>query len=858
MREKTVLAIASLLLLLLPTGAALLPDGYRQVEYIEVADSRQYVDTEYKPNSATDVELRCYVPDFSKQNSIFWVRTRNGSYPTVGLVLLANDQRKVRAYRFDGGLSDTELPLPDDLDKDIVYATSRNVFTINGVERHFGAELVSSLNLSIFLFALNDAGSPWNGIVTAGTRLYYFRVKEDGVLVRNFVPCTHGDEVGLYETCQGKFYGNSDAANSGQFTAGDEIADTKAVLAVNGSARRVSTPSLAYGMHYLDPGVETVMTMDEREATNMMFCEEARLTGWELRESCDGGKTFSVVARSDAANISRCAFVPEAGCRYEFDWRWYVSYGESVLPEGYARLNFAKFDNAAINTKYVPALDDTITIAMRMAAPPDGKHYSPFCSRNPADASIPKDVVFIVANGDGKTWNTRLDYGTGTDTSDSKVRFGCDVALSLQGGVLYEDGVSLLSMTPSSAESGGPLSIGASYGKLNVQTAEIDGVSNGLKGRVYAVKVWGKNGQLKLNLLPCRNSSDYRIGFYDTVGGEFIPCCSGNCTDPVWDRCAQLVVTGDPADLGDVQPAYGRYILEDPEAALAASADESVWKDDEWGFSSRAIGWTLCITNADGTAETRTNDEATKSCCTFVPQPGKKYYLTWKHNVRYSSSRQSKHLPARYLEVEWIQGDRQSYVDTDYVPQPNHERIECDFVLTSTTGCQALFCARTCQEDAISKSCAAFWLNGAIVPQYNGVQGAAAFADVDYVNRRHTLVYERNAISLDGEAPVEIADLDESFVRAANPLTFFASYRDSQGNGLTNQGEFKLYSFKVFDLDVSSVRPARCFYPCIDKPTRRQGLYDTVTGRFYPVVGNVNLPVGEPVLGKRGLVIFFG
>ena len=41
-------------------------------------------------------------------------------------------------------------------------------------------------------------------------RLYSLQVKQNGVIIRDFVPCKNNitDEYGLYDRVEGKFYGN--------------------------------------------------------------------------------------------------------------------------------------------------------------------------------------------------------------------------------------------------------------------------------------------------------------------------------------------------------------------------------------------------------------------------------------------------------------------------------------------------------------------------------------------------------------------------------------------------------------------------------------------------------------------------
>lgn len=51
-------------------------------------------------------------------------------------------------------------------------------------------------------------------------KMYYLSIKENGVLIRNFLPCTYLGEPGMWDTVENKFYRNQ---GTGQFTLGNKI-----------------------------------------------------------------------------------------------------------------------------------------------------------------------------------------------------------------------------------------------------------------------------------------------------------------------------------------------------------------------------------------------------------------------------------------------------------------------------------------------------------------------------------------------------------------------------------------------------------------------------------------------------------
>ena len=67
--------------------AAALPAGYKQCLCIYVTNENQYIDTTetgYLPKLATDVEAHFEVPDFSKQNPLYWTRNNKDNQSEVG------------------------------------------------------------------------------------------------------------------------------------------------------------------------------------------------------------------------------------------------------------------------------------------------------------------------------------------------------------------------------------------------------------------------------------------------------------------------------------------------------------------------------------------------------------------------------------------------------------------------------------------------------------------------------------------------------------------------------------------------------------------------------------------------------
>lgn len=68
----------------------------------------------------------------------------------------------------------------------------------------------------MYLFGVNRG----NAVTVNKTALYYCRIYDNGVLVRDYKPCLYNGEAGLWDSVEGKFYGN--ANNTGTLTVGND------------------------------------------------------------------------------------------------------------------------------------------------------------------------------------------------------------------------------------------------------------------------------------------------------------------------------------------------------------------------------------------------------------------------------------------------------------------------------------------------------------------------------------------------------------------------------------------------------------------------------------------------------------
>ena len=191
-----------------------IPSGYTQLQYIE-SSGTQYIDTGYKPNQDTELTIDAQLTGATTGNDwLFGVRKSVGvdSYA----VMLASDTSVT--YWIGNSREVSAVPsLLDRFTAEILAGDLTLTYADTSVSIPNSAPAFQS-DYTLFLFSISLAGSPASA--TSAARLYSCSIEDDDTVVRSFVPCINpSGEVGLYDTINDVFYGNS---GTGDFTAGPE------------------------------------------------------------------------------------------------------------------------------------------------------------------------------------------------------------------------------------------------------------------------------------------------------------------------------------------------------------------------------------------------------------------------------------------------------------------------------------------------------------------------------------------------------------------------------------------------------------------------------------------------------------
>ena len=810
---------------------AVIPRGFTECKCIVVTNVNQYINTGYSPTYLTDVRAHYEVPDYSTLNALFWTLGAASTFYSFGFVLPADADttRKVRAYRMSNGSSSYQSTLLNDLTTtNIILSTewtdsSHNTFTINGQTVDFAAKEVDSLsNRPIYLFRQNNNG---NVSVNArvGTKLYSFKILEEGVVQKEFVPCLRdADSVaGLYDIASDDpataFYVNAGTGGSFGYV---EKNTSAAEMTVLGGPSQVGTPYPAYGSTNLEAGVEFVAEMPQTAVTNRLTGEERELVGWTLSVTRSG--TIETTCSSDL-DKQRCAFTPQAGDIVDLTWRWTAKpYGARTLPDAYEATDYLEITAwdrnrwAFVDTKYIPRLDDQVVDVFELGS--NGSCFI-FCSRE--SVTTPAAKPHMRLHADSGKWSYMCGTGSakgnlGTVTANSRMSF------AISGRGLYKNGeVVDARFGETELEPEWPLVLGASYNAYDSATQRVYGVNNPMQGNIYAFKVWSGDGTPQVDLRPCTRKADGAKGLYDTVRNIFCPLT----------REPLVMTTGDPVDIGT--PTSGKYGNEwvstrTVNSAYTYTARFPAGEQTAVGGEAtyEVVGWELVKTTIDGEETVVSNDVDNVNVCAFPVYYGDSFHLTWVFDTEYLKPA-GPHMPQRYSEAAWIDFPGDTYILTDYVPHPDRIRMLVGLQLANNV-VQGVFCAR----EAANSRCYTTMLYQEAL-QFRVSNKSSVFWDAPTLNERLTLCCATNTVWIKDCTEESAVEGFAAITEAGGPLVFGATYTSAiEGvpSGFGNYSTMRLFGAKVWE----SGTVVHDYLPCFDRLTGVSGLYDTVDGKFFP------------------------
>ena len=184
-----------------------LPEGYTQLMYLE-SSGTQYINTGFTPNQDARIQLDCERTAANATDHFFGVRTGNSASSAFAFYIYNSGWR----WAYNNATASGTGP---DIGRYFIDA-NKNITTINGDTTLTGTYASFTAAAAAPLFAMLSAPS---GFSYGSFRLYTCRIYNNGLMVRDFIPCRNASgTIGLYDLVNGQFYTN---AGTGAFTAGE-------------------------------------------------------------------------------------------------------------------------------------------------------------------------------------------------------------------------------------------------------------------------------------------------------------------------------------------------------------------------------------------------------------------------------------------------------------------------------------------------------------------------------------------------------------------------------------------------------------------------------------------------------------
>lgn len=174
---------------------------YSPIEYLNfTGTSTQLIDTGYKPNNNTTVEVKTNVTGTGK-----WLcGGRESTVKNIYGLYINSGTNLWYQYSVGGSSAAT----PDLVNTDRIIKTDKNILYVDGVVKQTKDIVTFQSPANMYIGTINTNGS-LDGRYFTG-KIYYFKIWDNGTLVRSYLPCIRksDNKVGFYEEVNGDFVGN--------------------------------------------------------------------------------------------------------------------------------------------------------------------------------------------------------------------------------------------------------------------------------------------------------------------------------------------------------------------------------------------------------------------------------------------------------------------------------------------------------------------------------------------------------------------------------------------------------------------------------------------------------------------------
>lgn len=283
------------------------PASYTPVEYIE-SFGTQYIDTEFKPNQNTNMQIDFqYLGQNSQVSSATSICIAGARQVVASNKLVFWVEKATNKVALNYGTYDSGFIANTDCSQRTVLKNQGCSLLYNGttVASSTSSNFASTYNILLFGETSTDGLVDLRGIEM---KLYSFKIWDNDALVRDFIPVINQDNVAcLYELIEGKFYFN---AGGGTFTAGNTTGQSvpagsfarkiiKGYVGVNGVAKPIyetMTPInyiQANGTQYIETGVNATQNLRSQMKVNMQAITGSVIYGFSTNGDTNDYRLFN-------------------------------------------------------------------------------------------------------------------------------------------------------------------------------------------------------------------------------------------------------------------------------------------------------------------------------------------------------------------------------------------------------------------------------------------------------------------------------------------------------------------------------------------------------------------------------------
>lgn len=209
----------------------ILPSEYQQIEYIE-STGTQYIDTEVLSNNNNlKFELQYSMTKLPTANSYVGIfgAYQNENSNSTRLIYGADNNGNSNALAYINSIAGGSA-LRDYTNRTINTIYTETIERNNNITKYTSNDLTNTKDLTNIQSGNAYSGNiaifnqSIRGSIPSSMKLYYFRIYDEGVLLRYFIPCYRKTDgvVGLFDIVTNKFYTNK---GTGTFKKGNNVSN---------------------------------------------------------------------------------------------------------------------------------------------------------------------------------------------------------------------------------------------------------------------------------------------------------------------------------------------------------------------------------------------------------------------------------------------------------------------------------------------------------------------------------------------------------------------------------------------------------------------------------------------------------